>query len=219
MHATLNTIRSDSGSIAERELPLTPLDEHNIVLLDNVKPAKWVDPPASAKPYSLVVIGAGSGGLVSAASIAGLGGRVALIEKHMLGGDCLNFGCVPSKALVRCAHAAKEVQRAGEYGIDINGTVTVNFPKVMERMRRLRAGISHHDSAERFTREVGCDVFQGHAKFVSGTRVEVNGQILSFKKCIIASGGQARVPNIPGIQEVGRAWCGVRVLHAAPAAE
>ena len=87
-----------------------PLDEHNVRLLDNVHPAAWVD-PAPAGTYNMVVIGAGAGGLVTAAGCAGVGARVAIIEQHLYGGDCLNIGCVPSKALLACAHAAHAVRR------------------------------------------------------------------------------------------------------------
>ena len=105
---------------------VSPLDEHNVKLLDNVHPKKWVDPKPKAN-YNLVVIGAGAGGLVSSAGAAGVGAHVALIESHLLGGDCLNVGCVPSKALIRCAKAAAGVREAGEYGVKISGEIHVDF--------------------------------------------------------------------------------------------
>src|SRR5215207_8704849 len=126
-----------------------PYDKHNSTLVGNVHPRDWVN-PTPAPRYNLVVIGAGTAGLVCAAGAAGLGARVALIERHLLGGDCLNYGCVPSKALLRCARSAHEVRRAGEFGVRVGGPVEVDFAAVMERMRRLRAGLSRHDSAERF---------------------------------------------------------------------
>ncbi len=179
---------------------VSPLDEHNIELLDNVRPKSWVS-PAPKSAYNLVVIGAGPGGLVSAAGSAGVGARVALIEAHLLGGDCSNVGCVPSKALLRCAKAAAAVRNAAEFGVRIEGDVSVDFGYVMERLRRLRAGISHHDSAKRFTEEVGVDVFLGKGVFTGSDTIEVNGQTLKFAKAVIATGGTAAIPPIPGLAD------------------
>src|SRR5205807_10561931 len=123
----------------------------------------WVNPDPAPR-YNLVVIGAGTAGLVTAAGAAGLGARVALIERELMGGDCLNVGCVPSKALVRCARVAADVRDAGAYGVEVPLGTRVNFPIVMERMRRLRASISPNDSAERF-RKLGVDVFLGSGRF------------------------------------------------------
>jgi len=120
------------------QLNVSPMDEHNLRLLDNVHPAAWRDPDAIDGYYNLIAIGAGAGGLVSAAGSAGLGAKVALIEEHLLGGDCLNFGCVPSKALLRCARNIAEIRRAPEFGVRINGEIQVDFPGIMERMREVR---------------------------------------------------------------------------------
>lgn len=177
-----------------------PLDEHNTALLDNVHPKQWVDPEPK-KQYNLVVIGAGSGGLVSAAASAGVGAQAALIESHLLGGDCLNVGCVPSKALLKCAKVAATVRKAGEFGVQIGGPVSVDFGKVMERMRRLRAAIAPHDSADRFSRNLGVDVFIGRARFTGRNSVEVNGKTLNFSKAVVATGGTAAIPGIPGLAE------------------
>jgi len=177
-----------------------PLDEHNAKLLDNVHPKKWLDP--EPKPsYNLVVIGAGAGGLVSAAGAAGVGARVALIESHLLGGDCLNVGCVPSKALLRCAKAAAEVRDAGRFGVRIDGEVSVDFSYVMERMRRLRAQISPVDSAGRYSGQLGVDLFIGKGVFTGKNSIEVNGKTLTFAKAVIATGGTAAIPNIPGLAD------------------
>src|SRR5947209_14408215 len=124
---------------------LAPADRE---LLDNTHPPGWQNPPGEGR-YNLVVVGAGTAGLVCAAGAAGLGARVALVERERLGGDCLNYGCVPSKALLRCARAAAEARRAAEFGVRVGGPVEVDFAAVMGRMRRLRAGISRHDSAAR----------------------------------------------------------------------
>ncbi|MEM1296463.1 MAG: FAD-containing oxidoreductase [Verrucomicrobiota bacterium] len=178
---------------------ISPLDEHNIKLLDNTHPKEWLDPDPGNK-YNLVVIGAGAGGLVTAAGSAGVGARVALIESHLLGGDCLNVGCVPSKALISAARVAATARNAAEFGVN-TGEVTVDFPKVMERLRRLRAGISPVDSAERFTRELGVDVYMGWARFTGPNTVEVNGKTLTFAKAVVATGGTAAIPPIEGLAE------------------
>jgi pyruvate/2-oxoglutarate dehydrogenase complex dihydrolipoamide dehydrogenase (E3) component len=115
-----------------------------------------------------------------------------------MGGDCLNVGCVPSKALIRSAHAAADVRRAAEFGAHPPVTAGVDFPKVMERVRRLRASIAPHDSAKRF-RELGVDVFIGEAKFADAETVEVGGAKLKFARAVIASGARAIVPDVPGL--------------------
>lgn len=146
-----------------------PLDEHNQTLLNHVHPTGWADPTPSKNKYDLVVIGAGAAGLVTSAGAAGVGARVALIEANLLGGDCLNSGCVPSKSLIHAAQLAHSVRNdefLADSGIKINGTVDIDFKKIMERVRRVRADISHHDSAERYTKELGVEVFIGRAKFI-----------------------------------------------------
>ncbi len=178
-----------------------PLDVHNQTLVDNVHPADWTNPTPDGR-YNLVVIGAGTAGLVTAAGAAGLGARVALIERGLMGGDCLNVGCVPSKAIIRAARAAAAVRDAGQFGVRVGQDWHVDFPAVMERMRKLRAGISPHDSARRF-QNLGVDVFLGSAKFVGDGQVEVGGQTLEFKRAVIATGARAAQLPIPGISEVG----------------
>jgi pyruvate/2-oxoglutarate dehydrogenase complex dihydrolipoamide dehydrogenase (E3) component len=178
----------------------SPLDEHNIQYLDLLHPKEWVDPKAKSS-YNLVVIGAGAGGLVSAAGAAGVGARVALIEAHLLGGDCLTVGCVPSKALLRCAKAAAAVRNAAEFGVNVSGNVSVDFGYVMERMRRLRASIAPVDSAQRYSEKLGVDVFIGKGRFTGKNTIEVNGQALNFAKAVVATGGTAAVPNIPGLKQ------------------
>jgi len=190
---------ADVKSELER-LEVFPLDEHNARLLDCTHPKVWKN-PAPKPNYNVVVIGGGTAGLVTAAASAGLGATVALIEKNLLGGDCLNVGCVPSKALLRSAKVAHCVKNSSEYGIDV-GDFTVNFEKVMERLRRLRADIAPHDSADRFSRELGVDVFYGTGSFVSPNEIVVEGQILRFSKAVICSGGTAAIPKIPGIDKV-----------------
>ena len=180
---------------------LIPLDEHNRRLQANTHPSDWVNPEPSGR-YNLVVIGAGTAGLVTAAGAAGLGAKVALIEKYLTGGDCLNVGCVPSKALIRCARTAAEVRGAGEYGVTVEGAVTVDFPGVMERMRRLRAGISPNDSVQRF-RDLGIDVFLGEGRFSAPDTIDVAGKRLRFARAVIATGARAVAPPIKGLAEAG----------------
>lgn len=180
---------------------LSPFDEHNRLLRSRARPPEWTNPTPTG-PYNLVVIGAGTAGLVAAAGAAGLGAKVALIERGLMGGDCLNFGCVPSKALIRCARAMADVRRAAEFGIAVPGNPGVDFAAVMARMRRLRAQLSSHDSAQRFL-ELGVDVYLGEAIFTGRDSVDVNGQALRFSKALIATGSRAAIPPIEGIQETG----------------
>ncbi|MGH7170830.1 MAG: mercuric reductase [Gemmataceae bacterium] len=170
-------------------------------LLANTHPADWPTPRPRGR-YNLVVVGGGTAGLVCAAAAAGLGARVALIEKHRLGGDCLNYGCVPSKAILRCARAAAEARRAEDFGVRSSGTIEVDFAAVMQRMRRLRAGISHHDSAERF-HDLDVDVFLAAARFTGSDTVEAGGETLSFTRAVIATGTRPTALDLPGLAEVG----------------
>jgi pyruvate/2-oxoglutarate dehydrogenase complex dihydrolipoamide dehydrogenase (E3) component/uncharacterized membrane protein YdjX (TVP38/TMEM64 family) len=183
-----------------KRLTVEPLDEFNRKLLGNVHPADWINPEPPSR-YHLVVIGAGTAGLVTAAGAAGLGARVALIERDLFGGDCLNVGCVPSKALVRAARAAAEVRRASRFGVRTSDAA-VDFPAVMERMRRLRSGISGNDSAERF-RGLGVDVYLGGGTFIGKDRVEIAGKTLHFRRAVIATGARAAQPDISGLADVG----------------
>lgn len=184
-------------------LELQPLDEYNLKLQANVHPVDWVN-PSPAEVYDLVVLGGGTAGLVVAAGAAGLGLglKVALVEKNLLGGDCLNVGCVPSKCLIRSSRVAAEMRDAAAWGVQSPHQVEVDFPEVMARMRRIRSGISHHDSAERF-RGLGVDIFLGTAQFQDHQTVEVEGKNLKFKKAVIATGARATRPQIPGLAEAG----------------
>jgi pyruvate/2-oxoglutarate dehydrogenase complex dihydrolipoamide dehydrogenase (E3) component len=177
------------------------MDQHNAALAANVHPRDWVNPEPAPR-YNLVVIGGGTAGLVTAAGAAGLGARVALVERHLLGGDCLNYGCVPSKAIIRSSRVSAEVRNAGLFGVKVPGSPEVDFSAVMERMRRLRAGISRHDAAARL-RDLGVDVFLGEARFSCPGTVEVTGKTLRFKKAVIATGGRPVHPAVPGLAEAG----------------
>lgn len=180
--------------------PLKPEDVYNRELEANVHPPDWNNPTPSGR-YNLVVIGAGTAGLVAAAGAAGLGAKVALVERSLMGGDCLNVGCVPSKGIIRAGRAAAAVRDAGQFGVQVPDSVDVDFAAAMERMRRLRSGISLHDSAERF-RELGIDVYFGQGKFVDSQSLEVEGTRLEFSRAVIATGARAAAPPIPGIDTV-----------------
>jgi pyruvate/2-oxoglutarate dehydrogenase complex dihydrolipoamide dehydrogenase (E3) component len=184
------------------KLNLQPDDEHNRLLVDNVHPSEWTNPAPTGR-YNLVVLGAGTAGLVAAAGAAGMGAKVALVERHLMGGDCLNVGCVPSKAIIRSGHAAHAVRDAGQFGIEVRGEIEVDFERVMERMRRIRAGISTHDSAQRFADHYGVDVYFGQARFTGRNAVGVDGTTIRFAKAVVATGARAAVPGIPGLQEAG----------------
>jgi pyruvate/2-oxoglutarate dehydrogenase complex dihydrolipoamide dehydrogenase (E3) component len=188
---------SGSGGAAPGILPLDP---HNLRLLANVHPPDWKNPEPASR-YNLVVLGAGTAGLISAAVAAGLGAKVALVERHLMGGDCLNVGCVPSKSVIRASRRVEEARRAGELGVPAFPRAAADFGAAMERMRRIRARISSEDSAARYRDELGVDVFLGEARFASRDTVEVGGQRLRFAKAVIATGARAALPPIPGLAQ------------------
>jgi pyruvate/2-oxoglutarate dehydrogenase complex dihydrolipoamide dehydrogenase (E3) component/uncharacterized membrane protein YdjX (TVP38/TMEM64 family) len=176
-------------------------DPHDQKLIQNCHPPGWMNPKPSGK-YNLVVLGAGTAGLVSAAGAAGLGAKVALIERNLMGGDCLNVGCVPSKAVIRAARAVFEARNGKEFGVEHSCEPKAAFAAAMERMRRLRAGISEHDSAARF-RSLGVDVYIGNGRFVGPSAIEVDGRRLEFDRAVIAAGARASELPIPGLAEAG----------------
>jgi pyruvate/2-oxoglutarate dehydrogenase complex dihydrolipoamide dehydrogenase (E3) component len=180
-------------------LPDTP---ENRELTGNVHPPDWINPLPVGR-YNLIVVGAGTAGLICAAGAAGLGAKVALIERHLMGGDCLNVGCVPSKGIIRAARAVFDARHAESFGVHGGEYLGFDFGTAMERMRRLRADISHHDSARRFRDELGVDVFIGDGRFVGRDCVEVAGSRLDFRKAAICTGARAAVPPIPGLVESG----------------
>ena len=182
---------------------ITPLDEHNRKLLGNVSPKDWTN-PEPAERYNMVVVGGGSAGLITAAVAAGIGARVALVEGHHLGGDCLNVGCVPSKGVIRASRMLAEVKRAQqELGLPLAPDAQADFGLAMARMRRIRAQISDEDAATRYRDELGVDIFIGTGRFVDSETLEVDGKQLKFKKAVIATGARAARLPIPGLEEAG----------------
>lgn len=185
------------------QMPLLPDTPENRELTANVHPSDWAN-PEPAPCYNLVVIGGGTAGLISAAGAAGLGGKVALIERHLLGGDCLNVGCVPSKGVISASRAIHQARNSAEFGVVAGGPhLGFDFGIAMERMRRLRADISRHDSARRFRDELGIDVFIGEGSFSGPDTVMVAGAALRFKKAAVCTGARAAAPPIAGLEEAG----------------
>jgi len=182
-------------------MTILPDDEYNQTLIQNVHPSGWVNPEPSG-PYNLVVMGAGTAGLVTAVIGAAIGAKVALIEKHLMGGDCLNVGCVPSKAVIRASRVWSELRNAEEYGLRIPDAPKHDFGVAMERMRKLRARISQTDSVHRY-KSLGVDVFLGHGRFTGPDIIAVAGKTLTFKKAVICTGARAAEPAIPGLAQTG----------------
>ena len=216
--AEIGAVRSSVAVGGDVDEPgVWPLDAHNALLLDRVAPRHWLNPRGATEEeelyYDLVAIGAGAGGLVSSKQSARRGARSALIEKHMAGGDCLNVGCVPSKALIRCARAAAAVRDAATFGVvplrgEVEKTHAVDFGKVMERMREIRARIAPADSLETSAR-VGAACFSGRATFTGPKtlRVDLGGgeaggvRNIRFGVAVIATGARAFVPAIAGLAD------------------
>lgn len=175
-------------------------DAYDDALLAQVHPAAWVN-PTPKRSYHLVVIGGGTGGLVSAAIAAGLGARVALVERHLMGGDCLNVGCVPSKGVISAARLWHAARSAANVAGGPSASGDGDFAAAMARMRRLRAHFAPIDGAARF-RELGVDVFLGNATFTDPATVRVGDATLRFRRAIIAAGARAAAPPIPGLADV-----------------
>ena len=180
---------------------LLPDDGFNRKLAANVHPPGWRNPTPDGR-YNLVVVGAGTAGLVTAAVAAGLGARVALVERHLMGGDCLNVGCVPSKGVLRAARVWASARDGAAFGLTFPGGVERDFGAAMARMRRLRAEISHVDSAERFA-GLGVDVFIGEGRFTGPDTVAVGDAVLRFARAAVCTGARAAALPIPGLADAG----------------
>ena len=180
----------------------TPPDDcFHRALVDNVHPPTWRNPEFVGR-YNLVIIGAGPGGVTAAREAAALGAKVALIERNLIGGDRLNVGCVPSKAIIRTARLYADMRDADNYGGQVPGNIGVDFPKVMARMRRIQARLGRATSAQRLS-EAGVDVYFGEARFAGPDTVAVAGDVLRFRKALIATGARPLAPSVPGLAESG----------------
>ena len=176
---------------------LLAADEADDRLRQAAHPDDWTNPVPKAR-YQLVVVGAGTGGLVSAALAAGLGARVALVERGLMGGDCLTVGCVPSKSIIRASRAWSDARSAAHRYGGPSAVGDGDFTVVMERMRRARAGLASADGARRF-RDLGVDVFLGDARFTSPSSVQVGNAVLRFRRAVIATGARPSVKDVPGL--------------------
>jgi pyruvate/2-oxoglutarate dehydrogenase complex dihydrolipoamide dehydrogenase (E3) component len=181
-----------------RELPL---DHEDLARLDSIHPPAWQNPNPEQK-YNLVIIGAGPAGLVAARAAAALGAKVALIERSLIGGNCVNIGCVPSKTIIRTSRLYAEMRAAQSLGAEPPASIGIDFPAAMARIRRIRTRISRADAARRLSAE-GIDVYFGEAQFAGPRAVVVDGVTLHFKKALIATGARPMTPAIPGLAEAG----------------
>ncbi len=197
---SLSGILSPGLVFAFALLGIFPLIAKKITVVIQSKKALAKYPKPKKFDYNLVVIGAGAAGLVTSYIAATVKAKVALIEKHKMGGDCLNTGCVPSKALIRSAKILSYVKRAKEFGFD-GGNIDFNFARVMERVHQVIAKIEPHDSVERYS-GLGVECISGTARITSPYTVEVNGRILTTRKIMVASGARPFVPPIPGLNNV-----------------
>jgi pyruvate/2-oxoglutarate dehydrogenase complex dihydrolipoamide dehydrogenase (E3) component len=177
-------------------------DADNIVLIENVHPPGWQNPQPRGK-YNLVVVGAGPAGIITAREAATRGARVALIERDLFGGECLNTGCIPSKAIIRTSRLYADIRNAENFGGRVPGDVNVDFPFVMKRVREIRARISERAFSARQLASLGVDVYFGEASFSGPASLAVNGQTIHFKKALLATGSRPIVPSIPGLEEAG----------------
>ncbi len=198
---SLSGILSPSLLISFALLGIFPLIAKKVVSMVKAKQLLKEYPKPKKFDRNLVVIGGGSAGLVTAYIAAAVKAKVTLIEKHKMGGDCLNTGCVPSKALIRSAKFVAQQKRASELGMK-SASVDFDFSEVMERIQRVIKTIEPHDSVERY-QKLGVDVIEGVAKITTPYTVEVNGQILTTRNIVIATGARPFVPPLPGLDEVG----------------
>lgn len=191
------------SSVLHIGLSYWPMDTHNVRLLDNVHPPRWVD-PRNDRPYHLVIVGAGPAGLEAAISGASCGARVALIESNILGGNNVT-GCIPTKTFLRKSNLVYELRNRGRFdifGVKYGNDVNLDFPKLMEKVRESRSIVASRKSSVWSLRKMGVDMFFGHAKFLSEQNIIVGGHSLEFKRALITTGSYCSLPPIPGLREL-----------------
>ena len=176
---------------------LFPADIHNQKTIQQGHPPGWTN--REGGEYDLVVLGGGPAGLVAAMTAAAGGHRVAMTEQRLTGGTCVNFGCTPSKALIRCARAVHDVGRGAEFGFRLDVTPLADFGAVMERVRRMRSMSSAGDAVQ-VVEQTGAEVYLGHTRFTAPNIVEVDGRELRFRKAVIATGSVPLFPAIDGLE-------------------
>lgn len=175
------------------------LDESRSQLVELVGSNNWRE-PTPLDCYDLIVLGGGTAGLVSAVGAASLGARVALIEKDLLGGDCLHTGCVPSKALLASGSILQKLRECSQFGISV-GSVEVNFLDILQRISNIRTKLANHDSVERLSR-IGVHVFFGSPTYISKNQIALGSRKLRFRRSLIATGSRPSIPTIPGLETI-----------------
>ena len=181
---------------------MLPDESYNRALLENAHPPAWRNPEPRDK-YNLVIVGAGPAGIVTAHAAVAVGAKVALIERDLVGGACINVGCIPSKAIIRTSRLYAEMRNAENFGAQVPTGIGVDFPAAMERLRRIRARLSRfRGSAERLSAS-GIDVYFGEARFSGPGAIVVDNKTLRFRRALIATGARPKSPAIPGLAEAG----------------
>jgi pyruvate/2-oxoglutarate dehydrogenase complex dihydrolipoamide dehydrogenase (E3) component len=178
-----------------------PQDAWEDKRLADLHPVAWVNPKPAGR-YQLVIVGAGSAGVAAAELAIAMGLKVAMIERHLIGGTCLNTGCVPSKALIRTARLYADMRNAGRYGGKVPDHIEVDFTAVMDRVRRIRSHLSGGSSVRRMA-SLGVDMFFGNVRFTGADTLMVNDLTLRFGKAMIATGTRPHIPDVPGLREAG----------------